>query len=123
MTNREVREWYLDEVAKIAEMDASWKAGGDSLEERALKAWHARHDLRMRAWDMMENPVEADALRARDQLKYGRSDGPTFQDLKEKLLAGGRSVEEALTMILEGARSTSPLFNQLLGIEPPDRPQ
>ncbi len=123
MTNREVREWYLHEVARIAEMDARWNARGDSLEERALKAWHSRHDLRMRAREMMENPDEADALRARDQLKYGRSNGPTFEDLKKKLLLEGRSIEEALTMILEGARSTSPLFNRLLGIEPPDRPR
>jgi hypothetical protein len=82
MTNREVREWYLREVARIAGTDAERKARGASLDERARQAWQDRHELRLRARGMMENPVEADTLRERDRLKYGRPDGPTFEDLR-----------------------------------------
>lgn len=71
MTNREIRSWYLREVAKIAALDKGWQERGDSLEDRARQAWRRRHDLRLRAREMMEDPAEVELLRARDLMLYG----------------------------------------------------
>ena len=120
MTNREVREWYLREVARIAELDATWQARGDSLGERARQAWEHRYELRLRARDMMEDPAEVETLRERDRIKYGRSDGPAFEQLLQRLLSQGRSIEAAHKLIIEAARSTSSAFNDLMQIRPPN---
>lgn len=79
MTNREIRSWYLREVAKIAKLDEQWAAQGETLERRSYLAWKTRHDLRLEARARMENPDEVALLEARDQAKYGNPDGPTFE--------------------------------------------
>lgn len=85
MTNREIRSWYLREVSKIASLDREWQNRGDSLDVRAQEAWQRRHDLRLRAREMMEDPAEVELLRARDFRLYGNLDGPTLDDLIQRL--------------------------------------
>jgi hypothetical protein len=116
MTGREIRIWYLREVAKIVELDQQWQGRGDTLEERARKAWQCRHDLRLRAREMMEEPADVEFLRARDFQRYGNPDGPTFEDLAERFRSRGLSVTDAYEAILHGALSTDESVNKLFGL-------
>ena len=79
MTGREIRSWYLREVAKIAELDEEWQERGASVEYRARQAWQRRHDLRIRAREMMEEPADVEFSRARD---FSATEIPTAPRLK-----------------------------------------
>ncbi len=116
MTNREIRSWYLREVAKIAALDREWQDRGDSLEVRARQAWQRRRDLRLQARAMMEAPADLELLRARDFQRYGNPDGPTFEDLVERFRASGLSLADACEAILRGALSTDESVNKLFGL-------
>ena len=112
MTNREIRSWYLREVAKIACLDQEWQHTGDSLEDRARKAWQHRHYLRLRAREMMEDPAEVELLRARDLRIYGNPDGPTLDDLVQRLRSTGLGERDAYEAILRSALSTDESVNR-----------
>jgi hypothetical protein len=56
MTNSEIRAWYQERVAEISKLNQEWISQGISLEDRAFRAWRIRHDARMEARSMMENP-------------------------------------------------------------------
>ena len=81
MTNREVREWYLNELAKLPAMDEAWQREGLTLRQRAWNNWQYRHDLRLRARTSMPNQEEAALLAERDRRKYGHPEGPGFMQL------------------------------------------
>jgi hypothetical protein len=84
MTNQEVRLWYLSQVSKIPILNEQWIKDAISSEERAKKAWRIRHDARLEARAMMENPKEVKLLQDRDMKFYGNPNGPTFEFLVEK---------------------------------------
>jgi hypothetical protein len=112
MSNSEIRDWYLRKVAAIPDFDLEWQKQGLSLEERAKRAWQIRHDARLQARDMMENPVEVEALRARDRKLYGHPDGPNFEQLLAQGRAKGLSVDQTLQAILAGAQITNDDVNE-----------
>jgi len=106
LTNREVREWYLNEVAGIPELNRQWEAEGASLPDRARRAWEIRHRARVAARAMMADPAEAAALGKRDVTKYGNPDGPTFDQLLTEATGRGLSDEQAYLAILESSIRT-----------------
>lgn len=114
MTNAQIRSWYLSEVSKIADLDEQSVHRGDALEQRARRAWQLRHDLRLKARGMMENPFDVEDVRERDRMKYSIPDGPTFEYLRDRARAKGLTDDEAYRSILIGAQSTSEEFNMLL---------
>ncbi len=116
MTNREIRSWYLREVSKIASLDREWQNRGDSLDVRAREAWQRRHNLRLRAREMMADPAEVELLRTRDFRLYGNPDGPTLDDLVQRLRSRGLSERDAYEAILRSALSTDESVNKLFGL-------
>ena len=107
MTNEQIRAWYQQEVSKIARFDLEWIEQGHVLGERARRVWQIRHEARLQARSMMENPAEVEQLRARDLLLYGNSDGPTFDQLVETHQQSGYDEDEAYERIIKGARTTN----------------
>jgi hypothetical protein len=116
MTNPEIREWYLREVASIAGVDADRQSRGDSLESRARLAWQERHALRLRAREMMENRSEVLALKLRDRQLYGSEDGPTFEQLLDRLRSSGLTGNDIFGLIIRSSQTTSEAVNKLLGL-------
>jgi hypothetical protein len=84
MTNSDIRAGYRERAAEIPNLNQEWIAQGISLEEGALRAWRIRHELRLQARSMMENPDEIEDLRERDLRLYGNPDGPTFDQLVQE---------------------------------------
>lgn len=84
MTNKEVRQWYKGEVSKIPLLNREWIEDGISTKDCARRAWQIRHNARLRARGLMENPREVEDLRNRDVKVYGNPDGPTFEFLVQK---------------------------------------
>jgi hypothetical protein len=84
MTNQQVREWYKSQVDQIRLLNEGWKVAGLGVEERARRACQVRHDARLRAREMMEDPLEVKLLRKRDLREFGTLDGPTFEFLVKK---------------------------------------
>jgi hypothetical protein len=114
VTNPQIRSWYLSEVSKIAELSEEWVRRGEALEQRARRSWQPRHDLRLKAREMMANPLDVEDVRERDRKKYSHLDGPTFEYLLDRARTKGLRDDEAYRSILIGAQSTSEEFNMLL---------
>ncbi len=111
-TNAEIRQWYLEQVASIPELNQQWLAVGLSARERAERAWHIRHTARLEARDMMADPTEVELLRARDTALYGSPDGPTFAFLVEQGRRAGLTEEAIYEAIIAGAYRTNVGFNR-----------
>jgi 1-aminocyclopropane-1-carboxylate deaminase/D-cysteine desulfhydrase-like pyridoxal-dependent ACC family enzyme len=116
MTNVEIRRWYLERVAHIAELNARWIAEGIPLRERAELAMHTRRELRLSARAMMTNPVEVELLRARDMAEYGNPNGPTFEFLLERLEREGLVEDAVYEAIISGSYRTNEGMNKKLGL-------
>jgi hypothetical protein len=98
-TNREIREWYAEEVARIRILNDQWIQEGLSVQVRAHKAWEIRHASRQRARTMMGMQRQIQLLQKRDLAKYGNPEGPTFDSLvenNEKLGLVGDDIYEAI---------------------------
>lgn len=107
MTNEEVRRWYKTEVSKIPALNAEWLTQGIGAQDRALRAWQIRHDARLRARDLMEDPREVDDLRERDITVYGNPDGPTFEFLVERAHKLGLKDNRIFEAIIDESFSTN----------------
>lgn len=115
-TDRQVRQLYLERVAAIGERDALLRAQGQSAEARAQAAYQARHDARMTARAMMHERTAVEVLEARDRLKYGTPDGPTFEYLVERAREKGREGDAIFESIVESAQRTDAATNRSLGL-------
>lgn len=115
-TNAEIRQWYLEQVSRIPELDRQWLRQGFTARERAAMAWGIRREARLRARSMMPDPAEAELLRQRDIAVYGEPDGPTFEFLVEKLTRVGLEGDEIYEKIIEGASRTDTDINKSLGL-------
>lgn len=114
-TNAEIRQWYLERVATIPDLNQEWIEQGLSARERAEAAWRIRHEARLQARSMMTNPAEVELLRARDMAKYGSLDGPTFDFLVERLREAGLAGNEVYEAIIDHSYQTDAELNQKLG--------
>ncbi len=115
-TDREIRQMYVCAAASIGEANTAWVAEGIGAEERAQRAFDARHSARLVARAMMEDAGEVAALQARDQEKYGNPDGPTFAWLVAQNEAAGLTGDAVYEAIVESSQRTDPATNRLLGI-------
>lgn len=115
MTNTEIRQWYLQRTAEIAELNRQWIRQGLSVEARARAAWQFRHEARLTARAMMSDPAEVELLRARDQAKYGDPNGPVFEFLVEKCRQAGLVGNQIYEAIIVGSYRTDQGVNRLLG--------
>jgi len=113
-TNAEIRKWYLEQVARIPELNRQWLAQGLSARERAEAAWRIRHEARLVERAMMIDPAEVALLQARDLAEYGNPDGPTFEFLVEKLKDAGLEGDGVYEAIVEGSYRTSAGVNRKL---------
>ena len=105
-TNAEIRQWYLEQVSSIPELNRQWLGAGLSARERAEKAWSFRHTARLEARAMMADPTDVELLRARDMAVYGNPDGPTFEFLVEQGCRAGLEDPAIYEAIIEGAYRT-----------------
>jgi len=114
-TNAEIRQWYLEQVSSIPELNQQWLAAGLSARERAERAWRMRHTARLAARAMMADPTEVELLRARDMALYGNADGPTFAFLVEQGRRAGLTEPAIYEAIIEGAYRTNIGLNRRFG--------
>jgi hypothetical protein len=114
MTNKEIRQWYIDQVSTIPRLDQEWLQQGVAVQERAIRAWQIRHDARIRAREMMEVPEEVELLRQRDIKFYGNPDGPSFEYLVRQASARGLQGEEIYQSIINGSLRTDEQVNKKL---------
>ncbi len=115
-TNAEIREWYLEHVGRIPELNKQWLAQGLSARGRAQAAWGIRHEARLAARALMADPVEVELLRARDMAIYGDPDGPAFEFLVEVLKEAGFEEQALYEAIIEGSYRTDAQVNRRLGL-------
>ena len=113
MTNAEVRDWYNAQVSTIPEQNQGWLAEGLSAQLRAQRAYQLRHDARIEARNKMADPVEVEQLRARDQLKYGDPNGPSFDYLVKKNRDKGLEGDAIYEAIIESSSRTDAKTNAL----------
>lgn len=112
-TNCEIRLWYNYQVVAIGKINEKWEKDGIDLETRAHKAYELRHEARVNARFMMQNPVEVKGLQARDMAKYGNPNGPTFDYLLNKNMnEKGMTKEEAFQSIIDSSSRTDRRFNE-----------
>jgi hypothetical protein len=115
-TNAEIRQWYLEQVSSIPELNQQWLAAGLSARERAERAWRMRHTARLEARAMMTDLIEVELLRARDMALYGHADGPTFAFLVEQGRRSGLTDQAIYEAIIEGAYRTNVGLNRRFGL-------
>lgn len=115
-TNAEIRQWYLEQVSRIAEVNRQRLGQGFSARERAEIAWRIRREARSQARSMMPDPKEADLLRQRDVAVYGDPDGPTLEFLVEKVRQTGLEGDAIYEKIIEGVSRTDADMNRSLGL-------
>jgi hypothetical protein len=115
-SNKDIRVRYLCDVAQIAPQDEQWRSEKLAIEARAKKAFEIRHNARKTARAMMQSATEVEALKARDQEKYGSPDGPTFEWLVEKAKGKGLSGDAIYQEIIESAQRTNVDVNKALGL-------
>ena len=111
-TDCEVRDWYNYQVVAIPAINQRWIKEGLSAQERAKRAFAIRHEARINARYMMPDQTEVKTLQARDQQKYGNSDGPSFNYLLDKLHAKGESDAQAYAEIIQSSSRTDDGYNQ-----------
>jgi len=115
MKNAQVRDWYNLQVAQIPAMNKAWLSEGIRAEERARRAWKIRHDARMAARQLMEDPKQIEELRNRDSEKYGNPDGPSFDYLVQKASKSGLTGDEIYEAIIQGSSTTNADVNRRFG--------
>jgi hypothetical protein len=119
MTNRDIRAWYGERVAEISKLNEEWISQGFGVAERAFRAWRIRHDARIQARSMMENPIEVEDLRERDRRLYGNPEGPTFDQLVQDGQTRGLEQDEVYDRIISGSQTTNRKVNKLLDLKGP----
>lgn len=115
MTNAEIRQWYLSQVAVIPKLNEEWIQQGLSARQRAESSWFIRHKARLEARKMMANPAEVELLQARDMAKYANPNGPTFQHLVEQAKAVGLEADAIYEVIIACSYKTDKGVNKSFG--------
>lgn len=115
-TNSEIRRWYLERIATIVELNQVWIRQGLSTRDRAERAWRVRREARRAARAMMKDKRERELLRARDMIRYGSPDGPSFEVLAARLKHAGLEGDAAYEAIIDSSYRTDSELNKLLGL-------
>jgi hypothetical protein len=116
-TNSEIRRWYLERIATIVELNQVWIRRGLSTRDRAERAWLVRYEARRGARAMMADKRERELLRARDTIRYGSPDGPSFEFLVARLKQAGVDEDAAYEAIIDTSFRSDSEVNRLLGLQ------
>lgn len=116
MNNKAIREWYLQQISLIPDLNESWIREGLKPEERARKAWGIRHEARLKARRMMEDPDEVEMLRRRDVRFYGNEEGPTFEYLVNQAEEVGLQGNAIYEFIIATSSKSNVDVNTALGL-------
>lgn len=112
-TDCEIRVWYNYQVVAIPVINNRWIENELSLKDRAERAYRLRHNARINARFMMSSAIEMKALQARDMLKYGNPDGPTFEYLVAKNVNAGLTEQQAYEKIITSSARTDNSYNEM----------
>ncbi len=115
-TNAEIRQWYIQRISEIPQLNKDWVKQGLHARARAEAAWRIRHEARIEARSMMADPTEVELLRARDVAKYGNPDGPTFEFLVERLREASLEEDRIYEAIIDNSYRTDAELNRKLGL-------
>jgi hypothetical protein len=115
-TNAEIRQWYIQRVSVIPQLNKDWIKQGLPLQVRAEAAWRVRHEARTEARSMMTDPADVELLRARDVARYGHPNGPTFEFLVERLKEAGFEEDRIYETIIDNSYRTDAELNRKLGM-------
>jgi len=110
-TDCEIRKWYNYQVVAIPKINQRWIAKNMTLRERAKRAYEIRHQARMNARFMMSDQAKVKELQARDQIKYGNPNGPSFLYLVQKAQKKGVEDMSIYKKIIQSSSRTSPIYN------------
>jgi hypothetical protein len=114
--NGDIRAFYLARVGAIGPANEQWKRESVPAEERARRAYQMRRDARILARVMMKDRAQVEALRRRDQEKYGSPDGPALEWLIEKEKKKGLLGDAIWEAIVESAQRTNTAVNEMFGL-------
>ena len=64
----------------------------------------------------MMDPDAVNLLEARDLQKYGNPDGPTFEQLVDKGLGGGKTLRQVYQDIIGSSTRTNQAYNRRAGL-------
>lgn len=106
LSNKEIRQWYHTEIAKIPELNEQWIADGVSVEDRAFRAWKFRRDKRLAARALMQDEKDVVLAENRDLKKYGTTDGPTFDFKLNEAINKGLTGNAVYEYIIKGSVRT-----------------
>lgn len=115
-TDGEIRAFYVRRVAAIGPADEQRKKDRVPVLERARLAFATRRDARLLARAMMKAAAEVEALRRRDQEKYGDPDGPTFDWLVAHEQQKGLTGDAVYEGIVASAQRTNRALNEVFGL-------
>lgn len=107
-----IRVYYNELVSSIAANNQTLQSEGKSAEERAHAAYDIRHNARLTARAMMASDAAVQALRDRDQEKYGNPEGPTFDDLVKKNQSKGLAGNDVFEEIIKSSQRTDESVNK-----------
>ena len=114
-SNKEIRQWYKDELTKIPGLNEQWISENVSLEKRAERAYEFRRAKRLEARAMMANPAEVEFLRQLDIANYGTPDGPIYEFLIKRLEGEGVTGNAVYEAIIKGSYRSNAGIDKLLG--------
>jgi len=105
----DVRRGYNQIVSFIPKVDSQLVDQGTSIANRALCAYQIRHEARIHSRSQMDNLVSLGLIRLFDFVRYGKLDGPSFENLRQ---------DKALsyTDIIQSASKTNKDINGLCEI-------
>jgi len=115
-TNGDIRAAYLQMVAAIGPANEAWKRESVPAEQRARRAFQMRHDARLLARAMMKDAAEVEALRERDEEKYGSPDGPMLDWLVARERKKGLTGDAVWEAIVASAQQTNKHVNEAFGL-------
>ena len=116
MTNKEIRGWYCEQLAREKQLDAELaKCVELGLEERARRAHRIRNCLKHEARELMTRR-DVKTVEARNIKKYGNPLGPTFDELVERGTRKDLPKRALYELIIKRAFEPGSAFNKLAGV-------
>jgi hypothetical protein len=103
----DVHAAYKAKLAELGSLDAQWLAEGLSLEERARRGHAYRRRARFWARDQSVDAGDAAVLEVRDLEVHGNPEGPSFEELINRGLQKGKSLDEVYLGIIGSAQRSN----------------
>jgi hypothetical protein len=91
----------------LQQCDAQWLAEGLSIEERARRAHAYRRRARFWARDQAVDAGDAAVLEVRDLAVHGNAEGPSFEELINRGLRKGKSLDAVYLGIIGSAQRSN----------------